>query len=405
MLPTALKPLFVVLFLSSLFAACAAGGDEVTPVADAGSDVTQDRGRQTQPDTSSEPDEGTTDQAPEDVTERELAGECEPFDAHCTDDGLAIQRCSGDGRLFDPAICGEEMICEEGARGPQCVDCVPGENCPDPDLFCEPNRPFCLDFETAAQCTAEGIVGNTSSCAPGRCFGGGCMTSGNETGEACSNDEGCHGRKCVCGTEDVANNDTALCDGNMAAGYCTTGSCHLNGCDPDAEICADFTLSSSFGDDAFCVLSEDCSERLGDCRVNHRGDDHICRALPVSNSEGTERTWGLGCWVPPPADVDDVCSDSDCLSPIGGACTGNSDCVGGLCLKDGDMSYCTALCSDELGCPDHTACVRMNEASAHYCMARANDEDCPRLNTNFDIVSTPLADLSGTSTVVVCFFR
>ena len=405
MVETVIKQSTSVLFLALLWTACAAGGDEVPPGSDAGSDTTQDRARQPVPDTGAELDEGTADRAVQDLPDRELAGECEPFEAHCTEDGLAILRCSGIGELFDPAVCGEDKVCEETARGPQCVDCVLGENCPDPDLFCEPNRPFCLDFQTAAQCTSEGVVGNVSSCAPGRCFGGGCMTSGNETGQACPNNDGCHGRKCLCGTEDAANNDTAFCGGNMAAGYCTTGSCHLNGCDPDSEVCADFTLSGTFGDDAYCVLREDCTERLDDCRVNHRGDNHICRALPEPNEDGTERTWALGCWAPPPSSVDAVCANSNCISPIGGACTNNNDCIGGLCLKDGDMSYCTSLCSEELGCPEHAACVRRSATSAHYCMARANDDDCPRLNTNFDIVATPLAELSGTSTVVVCFIR
>lgn len=399
------------LALVTLLAACAGGGDEHAQSGDTGGggedagseDTASDLAEQdaaTQTDTGGGPDTPT-----QDLPDRELAGECEPFTAQCTEDLAGIQRCSGNGELFDPTPCAEDKVCVDDAGGPTCAECTAGVDCPSEAAFCEAGRPFCLDFETAAQCTAEGTLGNTSVCSPGRCFGGGCMTAGNPTGQACSQDSGCHGRRCLCGAEDTANSSTAVCSGNLAAGYCTTSSCRDNGCDPEEEVCADFTLSEAYGDDSFCVLKEDCSVRLGGCRTGSRGDDHVCRSLPSTNPDGSERTWELGCWVPPPSGDNSTCSSNDCMSPIGGACNANADCIGGLCLKQDGESYCSALCSEDIGCPDYAACVRMSDDSALYCLARANEDDCPRVASHFEIVATPLTTADGVTTSQVCFFR
>ncbi len=275
----------------------------------------------------------------------------------------------------------------------------------DPSGECEPNRPFCVDFETAAECTSEGAAGTMSSCSPGRCFEGGCVTSGNSTGEACNANNACLGRRCICGADDTANLDSDLCDGDMDSGYCTSSECELNGCDPASEECVDFGLPGVFGNEAFCVLWDGCSERLGECGRVHRGDNFVCRSLPFTNAARDERTWNLGCWVPGPENPDDECSDDDCLAPIGGACGSDSDCVGGLCIREGDMSYCSATCNEGLGCPDYSACVELPESTSTYCLARATEEDCPRLSTNFDIVASPLPEVTGTASIQVCFFR
>lgn len=401
--------LSLMIFVCAISVGCAGGGDEVTTDAVTATDSNTDTRADTRtvpdttttPDTTTDPDNSST----QDLPDRELAGECEPFSAVCSEDGRTIQRCSGSGELFDPTHCDVDQVCDELERGPECVVCRPGIDCAGEELDCEPDRPFCLDFETAAQCTSEGDVGNVSLCSPGRCFGGGCMTSGNSTGEACDSNDACHGRRCICGTDDTANLDSDLCGGNMAAGFCTSDECELNGCDPETEVCADFSLPEVFGGEAICVLKDDCSERLGDCRAGHRGDNFICRSLPFTTATADSRTWSLGCWVPDSGSPDTVCRDDDCLAPIGAACSSNSDCIGGLCLLEGDMSYCAAVCNEALGCPDYAACVQLPGSTSTYCLARATEDDCPRLSSNFDIVASPLPDVTGTESIQVCFFR
>jgi hypothetical protein len=338
----------------------------------------------------------------------ELAGECEPFSVACTEDGLAIQRCSAEGALFAPFQCDFEHVCEENAEEAACVPCEVDVNCPEEEPECEPNVPFCLDFQTAAQCTADGRIGVTSGCGLGRCFGGGCNSTGNGTGEICGDDTGCRGRRCLCGGNDTANASTALCAGDLAPGYCTTGSCDENGCHPDSEVCADFALSGAHGGGRYCLLRELCGTRLTACRAGARGDGHVCRELPVTDRDGG-RSWALGCWVPPPASPLQACADANCLAPIGGACNSNTDCIGGQCLRPAGSSgpsYCAAPCSESQGCPSYAACVRLDSAGDnHYCLAKAHEADCPRIAADFEIVSRSMPRLGGVGTAQVCWVR
>jgi hypothetical protein len=373
--------------------------DEDSGAADVGGeDTAQDPGVDSAPDLVTE-DQG----ADEEVT---LVGECEPFSSRCAEDGYAVQRCSADGAWFEPSDCSRIQVCDDTGGSAACIRCIEGVNCRLDEPVCEPGLPFCSNFETAARCTDEGRIGEQTGCAPGRCFGGGCVTSGNDAGEACAADADCVSRTCLCGTDDALNAGTDLCAGNMLAGYCTTDSCGRDSCDPDTEICADFGLSGAFGGGEYCLLRERCTERLASCRVNHRGDDFVCRALPSAPRVGEPRTWSLGCWVPPPTNATAPCATDDCISPIGGACRSDADCIGGVCLRSGALSYCAATCDEESGCPDYAACVRAGEGGAAFCLARANEDDCPRMvGAGFDIVARTFASVDGLSSIPVCYFQ
>jgi len=389
-----------------LLYACAEGKLEDQPDA---SDVDQDdvRSRDLSEDPVVDVTPDPIDEQPGDTStdqdEPELAGECTPFEAWCTEDGYSIQRCSSIGSLFEPSPCALDEVCEEDTGGVNCVPCEEGVNCRSEATECEPDTNFCLDYQTAAHCDSDGQVATTIGCGDGRCFGGGCNTSGVETGEACTENTGCYGRTCLCGTEDTDNLSTALCSGNLAAGYCTTGDCQLNGCDPDTEVCADFELSGAFGGRHYCLLKEDCGTRLWSCLGGHRGDGHVCRELPVSDSDGTRRTWELACWTPPPGEVDLPCPDENCLSPISWPCNTDDDCVGGLCMHlSGNITYCSAPCDETHECPSYTECVRIDEGSDnHFCLAKANLDDCPRMG--FDISRMTFPTIGGFSSASVCF--
>jgi hypothetical protein len=380
-----------------------AGGDTADAARDTRPDPTVDTAPDTRP-----IDTGQPDTAPPDLGQPDLVGECEPFSVRCTEDLTGVRRCSADGAWFDPVGCGAEQVCEEGDGGAECVPCTPGENCPEEVQVCEPNEAFCSDFQTAAVCTADGQVGTESGCGTGRCFGGGCSTVGHETGEACTVNEGtdgCKGRTCLCGSDHTATSGSALCGSDMSAGFCTTADCHENGCDPDTEVCADFSLSGQWGGGHYCVLREDCVERLASCAEPHRGTDFVCRELPSADWTETQRSWGLGCWVPPPSDSTLPCADDNCLAPISGACTDDSECVGGLCLTEAGTSYCTAPCDVTQTCPSYAACVRPDSGSdVHFCLALATPSDCPRMRDSpFEIGAANLPRLGGTSSAQVCW--
>ncbi|MBN1945416.1 MAG: hypothetical protein JW797_07035 [Bradymonadales bacterium] len=341
----------------------------------------------------------------EDMQQIDLVGECEPYSISCTPDGYGIRRCSYNGAWLNPSPCGTQEVCEETTTGASCVDCTPGVNCRDDEPICTPSEPFCYDYQTAAQCTAEGRAGTTVQCS-GRCIGGGCNNAGSTTGSMCEANVGCQGLTCVCGTEDEDNSESALCGGDLAGGYCTTGSCHVNGCDPVNEVCVDFDMSGAFGGDQVCLLKSNCSHRLYDCAAAHRGTGHVCRELPSNNWNGTRRTWHLACWVPPPANPEAACTDANCLSPIGGACQGNEDCVGGNCMRnDSSVSYCVGSCDETHECPSYSSCVRIPElGDNYYCLANATSAECPRLG-GFDIVTRTFGTIDGVTNAQVCFFR
>ena len=333
----------------------------------------------------------------------DLVGECEPYTIVCSADGYSIVRCSQFGEWFEPSECDYDEVCEESASGAFCVDCTEGENCQEDPPVCDPGVNFCADFRTAAECTAEGRVGTTQGCGTGRCFGGGCHNTGNETGEMCENNAGCKGQTCICGSDYPTVNDEDLCPIDVVPGYCTTSDCHINGCDPSTEHCTDFSLSGAFGGGQVCLLRSNCENRLGSCQDGHRGETFTCRELPSSDWTGSRRTWDLACWVPLPEDHNAPCPSKDCISPIGGACTENADCIGGLCLHFDDVSYCAAQCDETHECPSYASCVRPDpEGDAYFCLANANNDDCPRL-PNFNIHGRSFPEIGGVSTAQVCY--
>jgi hypothetical protein len=343
----------------------------------------------------------------EDISTVDLIGECNPFSVFCSEDGYSVVRCSARGELFAPRECLADEVCQQHDSIAECLPCTTGIDCRPDAQVCDPGVNFCLDFQTAASCNEAGQVGTTASCGAGRCFRGGCSSVGNDTGEACPNNAGCKGRFCLCGTEDTTNDDTSLCTGNMTPGYCTTSGCDISGCDPDSEVCADFLLSGAFGGGRYCLLQEDCTGRLGPCNAGHRGDSHVCRALPVTDASD-RRTWDYACWVPPPADSASACRNNNCISSLGDPCTGSTDCIGGLCLTlDDSIRYCSATCDETHACPDYASCVRIQEGSdSHFCLANATTSDCPRmLIETFNIVARSFTELGGTSVAQVCFVR
>lgn len=331
----------------------------------------------------------------------DLVGECEPYSVECTADLAGILRCSRIGEYFDPSYCEATEICVDDDDDVRCETCTEGVNCRDDVAICDPGVDFCLDFQTAAECTSEGLAGTTQGCS-GRCFDGACSNSGNETGEACDLPGDCIGQACFCAP------GGGPCPIGVADGFCTTIDCQENGCDPSTEICADFSLSDAFGGENFCILRENCENRLGQCQVGYRGNGLVCRELPTPVGFGNRREWDLGCWVPPPGDPDDACSSADfCLAPIGGACDSEDTCVGGECWDLSEygvnLSYCAATCDETHECPSYAECVRVTEGSdQHYCLARATAEDCPRMSP-FGLVSVSLRRLGDTSSAQVCF--
>ncbi|MCA9564490.1 MAG: hypothetical protein KC561_13430 [Myxococcales bacterium] len=414
---TSIRFLLLLLF-AVLAGACAeADGPSPTPTRDSSNDQSSDSNVPDETADSDEDDqfvmldESSDDQTSDDSSDTTIAQECEPHVELCDESGTSILRCSRDGEWFDPSPCDEDEVCEMGDDGPECVDCTVGVNCVSEEPVCTPNQPLCADFQTAAICNSEGQIGQATGCQPGRCFGGGCRTSGQTTGAICTANTGCVGRLCLCGDDAPTTDQVGFCaDQDLRQGYCSTESCDRNGCSPN-EVCVDMSQSPDFGSEHYCVERENCSQRLANCAGGHRGNAAVCRSLPAVNCVTGTRTWELGCFAPPPSDPADACADNAfCMAPIGGACNSNADCIGGLCMKRNGLSYCSAVCDENMGCPGYAECVRIDSSNNAYCLARAvasNDEPepCPRDAVEFDINVQFFPRLRDGISTTVCFFK
>jgi len=371
---------------------------------DTGADTTTDTGVDTAEDAAPDtPTEDVVEDTPDEDTEPDvpgfdcevLAGECDPTAVYCAD-ATTIAFCSRCGEVLFEEACDVAEVCDDSAGIAECRPCE-GDECPD-NIECEAGERSCLDYQTVQICGADGEIETTSPCPAGRrCFEGSCGSEGGDAGASCTTnidtETGCSGHLCVCGTEWVEANGADGCGAGLSEGYCAGLDCGLNGCDDDTEICADFGPSGTWGGDSFCILTEDCEARGRACGR----PGMVCQELPIDRGEDRRMEWDMGCWP-------------GGLSPIGGSCAADSDCVGGRCLTrtvaGAPVSYCASPCGDDAGCPSNATCVVDRDTPGEFlCLANANASDCPRLDSEplFIRSSPPLERYDG-GTTSVCFF-
>lgn len=326
-------------------------------------------------------DAGTADVAEEVNDCEEVGDECAPFSVAC--EGDAVVFCSRCGFELRRDACAADEVCEDVDGAGRCRPCE-GVECP-VEIECEPGERVCLDFDTRAICGAEGQFEDAADCPAGRrCLDGSCRAQGADTGAACAGgDVTCSGELCVCAEGGPG------C-GALSAGYCSTRDCDANFCDPSAEVCADFSDVPAFESATFCVRSESCEERGAAC-----GSGLVCNELPAREGTGPV-AWAWACWSPVPT--------------IGEPCDGPEDCLGGTCrvaeVGGTEVSYCVGGCGASGGCPSHAECVQdPADDAAFVCLARGNNVDCPRQQTEPLRVTTtaPLRRFGG-GTASVCYF-
>jgi len=342
-----------------------------------------------------------TDPGPPDTDEDptsscdEVGDECDPRAVYCSD-VRARSFCSRCGFILYTEACEGIDICDESGASAVCRPCD-GDDCPD-NLECIANQRTCADFRTVQVCGADGRVASTTPCSAGRrCFDGSCGSEGRTTGQNCTLNidaaNGCNGHLCVCGTDYRDTHGDAHCSAALTDGYCSTQRCTQNRCNQDSEVCADFSLNGTYGSQDFCVTREGCTDVGRNC--GRAG--MTCQELPTRRGPSARLEWELACWV----------GNS---SRIGGRCSSNDDCVGGLCIFQNvggaQVSYCSQICGADAGCPSNATCVVDRDNPGRYiCGANANTRDCPRLDSEPLHIRTtsPQARFDG-GTTSVCYF-
>jgi len=123
--------------------------------------------------------------------------------------------------------------------------------------------------------------------------------------------------------------------------------------------------------------------------------------LQYLSSEGT---WAEGCYA------------TDLGTDVGGTCTQDSDCLGGLCLTEapsGDPiedGYCSAPCVDNSECPSDSVCIAQSgyREGQGFCALACNDTgngpECPpERPETFYISCVFKGQADGSGAIRVCF--
>lgn len=267
----------------------------------------------------------------------------------------------GDGTLCSPCTSNSEC----GGASDLCV------RFPDSSLHCTTACSGPGDCGSGQQCFSVGS--GIGQCAP-------VDGSGNPT---CAMMEPECRRDSDCASTELCNTGTGMCEprpvdrANLGEPCETGADCNSGEClaTPDGLIC---TESCDWLDPTSCPSGFYCDgDALGTC-----GDG---RCLP-----GTTGSGGLGttcasdtdcdtlacvdgvCAIPcVPGGVDDTTCPDGYLCRVGGlascgscqmaGCTGqacevNEDCAGGLCAVLGELTFCTATCTDASDCPAGFSC-------------------------------------------------
>ena len=250
---------------------------------------------------------------------------CEPGEATCSDDGLAVIRCSRDGTSETTEACGAGDVCvaSEGS-----ASCEP--------VLCEPGANGCVDAETRFVCDDTGTIRDEFACDDGeRCVGGVCRSAACDPGAVfcdgnavvtCGDDGGVSGIEPCAGAED--------CIDTEAGCACTDGACVPRVCRPGEARCVGSGIQRC-GDDGVWL-------DLADCR---RGRSCVGGACLDDDCEpGAEVCAGdaiLGCgdagWAP----LEDCAAD------------------GGVCIND----EVTVACFDRVCTPDTSRCSEARDAT------------------------------------------
>jgi V8-like Glu-specific endopeptidase len=302
----------------------------------------------------------------------ELDEGCMPLGTECTDSATCIGAncadtvigavCTQDCDPLRPGLgCPPGFYCGvEGCAG-RCVPGVPGAlpigaACTG-DTDCA--SAFCRDPGDGMQRCLEGCRVGAGRCLAGEvCLPlgdscGGCVESGivrglpHGLGEPCASDAEC--TSALCRVSGGVYECVAPCD---AAGACPTGfAC-------EEALCV---RDRGQGIGGFCEDNGDCG--MGICAESG------ARSWCTSTCESDECPDGFSCT--PVGGGISVCAPDAAL--IGERCTGNDDCVTGLCasFSGTEGSVCVAFCNADNACGPGFECRRTGDGTSAVCVRPA----------------------------------
>ena len=320
-------------------------------------------------------------------------------DADCT----SAEFCDASIRACRPV----KGFCEPCARDAECGgggdDCVAlsttgracGRACAT-DGDC-PRGAACAARGTGHQCVPAGAGGDSGSCADFR----GCTPDSRATcttdadcgagsDQRCDTGRGqCVARQQVCPAGTVCDARDRVCVSDCGADLdCEPGfHCVDRACEPERACTSDATCPQG----KVCLLAPGATE--GECRAQCRVDAECpVAALCVTQADGRNRCQA-GCTTNAGCPLDQRCNatshlcegpvvngaqlcqatsacgscqlcspQQQCVAATAGfpycqACTGNTDCPGGLCLQLADGMACARPCGAGQECPSGFACL------------------------------------------------
>ena len=291
-------------------------------------------------------------------------GVCCPMERSCTDQ-TTVGVCRADGQSFETTACDEGQVCENA----ECVD----------PPVCQPGDRSCYDSVTLLTCRQTGDGFTTSPCDEGlSCVDGECL-SGSPNGTACNSDDECASGECRCGS---STDDT--CPNSPSQGYCAARSCDSESCGVDGACFA--------AEAAPLDPSVDFDHCLSKCTPGSCAPGLTCIGVPSRGETGLE--WNDACYF-------------EGFVAIGGECTQDSQCIGGVCLTDyfspDEPGYCTRRCDEDSSCPDNAACVNLR-AGTFYCSLKCGsgsvtgNQTCPfDTASRFDVTCANFNRPDGTA--------
>ncbi len=237
-----------------------------------------------------------------------------------------------------PSDCGENSCFGTSAGGGQCA---PADATGNPT--CAGFMPTGPECTTNANCAATELCDAGGSCVPRP------VDLGN-LGDSCTAGSECNSGECIPSPEGSFCSDNCdwldpsscgagyYCDGE-ALGTCGSGRCVLGSAGTGG-------LEAACGQDTDCdslyCVDGTCAEPCVPGGVDACADGYSCL-------QGT---------LPLPS-----CGYCQMAGAVGDACVENRDCASGQCAERGDITFCTAFCTEMTDCPESFTCAPAGDVS------------------------------------------
>ena len=274
--------------------------------------------------------------------------------------GTCVTETQGDGGVGESCAtneCASGLICIQGGGEPFCTLICEGGDCPS-GWGCQGVNSsqgainLCLP---SAEEAGDARFGDGCEAGP-ECASGLCVSDGQRAfcSEVCVEDSGCPD-EATCYALSDGGGACVPAGGTSSGGY--GDSCN-DASDCDNEICLD---------DGEAVYCSELCEDDGDCPSGSacyalESGEGVC-VIESAPSMPSEPTQGF----------DEACESSD-------------ECLSGLCVDDGERSFCSAECAEDSDCPPSAVCAELSDGGG-ACLPVDEpvappaecevDQDCP----------------------------